>query len=216
MPNSPMGHLDEIGAESISIPAPQNGRRALSPDEVTAWLDEWAPEIARRWRLEVSARHEQLDPGVEELLGRFFGVLASFLPLLHSAHRDQFGSLFDQIAELYGHLGALRGLAAGEAVEEAQLLREVVFRFLYLHPPAGGRRGLALREFLQLSRQVDRLVTHAGIGHTDTLFFKLFQAAGVPSAPGEGILTEVRDQLEQFREEFEELRTLILGAVAAE
>jgi len=150
-----------------------------------------------------------MDPSIEELLEDFLRLLAGFLPCLHSNHREQAGLIFDEAAELYGHLGAIRGLAAGEAIEETQLLREVLLRFLYLHPPVEGKHPLGLRELLQISRAVDRLVTHAGIGHTDTLFFKFFQSHGVPDAPGPQVVAEVREQLDHIRHDLEGLHALV-------
>jgi hypothetical protein len=209
MPRSIPSRLERNVPEPFALPSSTPSGRTLSPDELRSWLDAHSRDIARRWHLEVRSRQEEMDPPVEELLEAFLRLLAGFLPCLQSNHREQAGLIFDEAAELYGHLGAVRGLAAGEAIEETQLLREVLLRFLYLHPPAKGRHALGLRELLQVSRSVDRLVTHAGIGHTDTLFFKFFQSHGVPDAPGSQVLEEVREQLDHIRRDLEGLHALV-------
>lgn len=73
-----------------------------------------------------------------------------------------------KVTEEYGRHAAVRGLAAGEVVEELQYLRELLIRFLApsiaaLRP----RQGLAL--LLRLNRLVDRGVAMAVVGYTDAL-----------------------------------------------
>jgi len=171
------------------------------------WLRSHQSGMAERWLLEIRSRVQGLGEGESELLREFATLMTSFLPEGLDVYRDQAMPLFHQAAELYGHLAAVRGLAAGEAVEEVQLLREVILRYLYRHPPASGQ-GLGLRELLQLSRLVDHAVTHTSIGHTDTLFFNLFQGNGVPEGPTPEILNEVRDQLQALRQELASLQSL--------
>ena len=76
-----------------------------------------------------------------------------------------------------------------------------MIRLLYQDPPLGGRVPVSLREVLRLNRAIDRGVTHASIGHTDALFFSLFEGSGIPDAPPEDLIAEVRDQLAGIREE---------------
>ena len=109
--------------------------------------------------------------------------------------REQVEAILQQTAELYGNLGAHRGLAAGEAVEEVQLLRRVLLRFLYTLLPGGGSTGVSLRDLLQLNRLVDLGVTYASVGHTDTLFFNLFHGTGVSGTLTPELLAEVREQV---------------------
>lgn len=163
--------------------------------------------MADRWLLELRSRSRDLDPEDERLLGEFLQLIVELLPECLGVYRQQGLPLLHQSAELYGHLAALRGLAAGEGVEEVQLLREVLLRFLYRDPPGEGRaRGLGLRELLHISRLVDQAVTHTSIGHTDTLFFKLFQGHGVPDSTSRETRAEIREQLEDIRQE---LRSLV-------
>lgn len=76
--------------------------------------------------------------------------------------------LWTRVAEEYGRHAAIRGLAAGEVVEEMQYLRELLIRFLApaiaaLRP----RQGMAL--LLRLNRLVDRGVAMAVVGYTDEI-----------------------------------------------
>jgi hypothetical protein len=169
-------------------------------------LDERRDAIAERWLLEIRSRSEGMDGELVALLGEFVHLLASFLAPGLGAYREQVGSLFQQAAELFGNLGAHRGQAAGEAVEEFQILREVLIRFLYQLPLEGvGLDGIGLREFLQLNRLIDLGVTYTSVGHTDALFFNLFQGTGVSESPTPELLGEVREQVVALREELDRL-----------
>ena len=87
-------------------------------------------------------------------------------------------------------------------MEEFQLLREAVIRLLYQDPPLGGRVPLSLREVLRLNRAIDRGVTHASVGHTDAMFFSLFEGSGIPEVPpAEDLVIEVKTQLEVIRKD---------------
>jgi hypothetical protein len=82
--------------------------------------------------------------------------------------RRETKTLWSRVAEEYGRHAAIRGLAAGEVVEEMQYLRELLIRFLApaiaaLRP----RQGMAL--LLRLNRLVDRGVAMAVVGYTDEI-----------------------------------------------
>lgn len=177
----------------------------LTPAELSDWLDAHRQAIAERWIVEVRSRAGDVDAAVLPLLEEFLHLLTSFLAPGMGAFRDQAEVLLREAAELYGNLGGHRGQAAGEAVEEFQLLREVLLRFLYLDSPAGGIESLGLREFLQLNRLVDVGVTYTSIGHTDTLFFNLFQGTGVTEAPTPEFFETVGDQVAAIRDELDRL-----------
>lgn len=202
---------DRSGLSARPPVSRDQARRPLTPEEFVDWLSENREAIADRWLLEVRSRVEGVEGEIEELLREFLGLLVGFLPLGLGPYRDQVFPAFHQAAELYGNLGAIRGLAAGEAVEEAQLLREVLFRFIFRDLPSADGPGLGLRELLQLSRLVDHAVTHASVGHTDTLFFNLFQGTGVPDTPAREVLDEVRTQVRALAAEFGRLRKLEEG-----
>lgn len=147
--------------------------------------------------------------GVGELLEQFMSLLLALLPGLMGPLRDQLDPFWNQTAELFGSLAANRGLAAGEAVEEAQLLREGILRHLYQDPPMAPGGAMGLREVLRLNRLMDRLVTHTSVGHTDALFFALFQGSGVPERLSDDVRYEVRAQLEAIRGGMEEVRGVL-------
>ncbi len=105
-------------------------------------------------------------------------------------------------AELYGALGAKRGLAAGDLVEEFQIVREAVVRILFQAPPARYGAALSLSDALRLNRFLDSGVTHASIGHTDGLCFALFLASGVSTVPTAKLVAEVEEQLDALEREW--------------
>jgi hypothetical protein len=146
--------------------------------------------------------------GVEELLGQFLELLLDILPGLLGPYRDQLDPLWTQTSELFGSLAANRGLAAGEAVEEAQYLREAVLRLLYQDPPIAPAGPMGLREVLRLNRVIDELVTYTSVGHTDALFFTLFQGSGVPERLSDDVRYELRTQLETVRASLDEVRAV--------
>lgn len=180
------------------------------------WLQSNREAVADRWLLEVRSRVDGVEGAVEGLLKDFMRLLVDFLPLGMGPYRDQAIPAFHQAAELYGNLGAIRGLAAGEAVEEMQMLREVVLRFLFRDLPEEGGPGMGLRELLQLSRLIDQAVTHASVGHTDSLFFNLFHGTGVPESPTREVVEEVHDQLDVLRRDLHRLRAFEEGEVVTE
>ncbi len=183
----------------------------LTPEGLAEWLDGHSERIIERWVREVRSRDPEAQGPLAELLPEFLGLLVSFLPIGVGRWRGHARPLFQQSAELYGNVAALRGLAAGEAVEEIQLLREVLLRFLYAEAPEDGdgedRRGrLRLRELLQLNRIIDEGVTFASIGHMDTLFFDLLHGTGVSTDPTEEVVEEIRSQIQGLAEDLEAIQ----------
>ncbi|MEJ2538935.1 MAG: hypothetical protein P8188_02925 [Gemmatimonadota bacterium] len=145
---------------------------------------------------------------MEELLELFLEFFLDLLPGLLGPYRDQLDPLWTQASELFGSLAANRGLAAGEAVEEAQFLREAVLRLLYQDPPLAPAGPMGLREVLRLNRILDELVTYASVGHTDALFFALFQGSGVPEKLSDDVRYEIRNQLEALRASLDEVQAV--------
>ena len=93
------------------------------------------------------------------------------------------------------------------------MLRELVIRELYRDPPMGGQVPLSLREILHLNRAIDRAVTHGSVGHTDALFFELFeQGEHQDPVPPEALAEEVRKQLGVIRAEFEAVVRVLVTA----
>lgn len=192
------------------LPRPEHEKkRKIDPVELARWLREHEDRLADRWLTGIVGRHSELDPDVRELLGEFMKVLVPVLPAFLGPYRDQVEPLWVRAAELYGSVAAMRGLAAGEVIEEFQLLREELMRLFYDVPPVRDLDRLALREVLRVNRLVDLGVTYASVGHTDALFFALFQGSGVPTHLTDEQEEEVRDQLESIGTEFRDVMELL-------
>lgn len=198
----------------IPAPNPPSDRRdrRLEPREFARWLDARRDLLVDRWLTELDARGSTADPLARDLQVEFFQLLVSLLRDSIGPQREQVDALWRQTAELYGNVGSMRGLAAGEVIEEFQVLRESLIRLLYADPPWGGRVRVTLREILGLNRFVDRGVTHASIGHTDSLFFAHFQGTGVPERLTPELADEVRTQLAGIRGEYEGVRRRLMAS----
>lgn len=132
---------------------------------------------------------------------RFIDVLVGMVPGCLGPFRSQVEPIWLQVSELYGYIASVRGLAAGDVIEEFQGLRESLIRQLYQHAPDEGLAGLGLREVLRLNRIVDQGVTQASVGHTDALFFALIEASGMSVALSAQLLEEVGAQLDSLTAE---------------
>lgn len=184
----------------------ERNSRSISPTEVASWLELRLPRVIERWLREVQGRYDEPSRGINGLLEEFLTLLASFLPAMLGPHRDQVEPIWIRASELFGAVAARRGLAAGEVIEEMQMLREGVIRLLYQDPPMAGRARISLREVLRLNRAVDTGVTHASVGHTDAMFFSLFEGSGIPDAPPPAeLMTELREQIAVLRRELTEV-----------
>ena len=177
----------------------------VAPEELTRWIEERTQLLAQRWLRELDRRVEGNLEEARSLLEELCPLLVSCLPHLLGPYRSQVEALWQEAAEFYGNVGSMRGLAAGEAIEEFQLLREVLIRQLYEDPPGDGTQSLGFREVLRLNRIVDEGVTYAGVGHTDALFFALFQGTGVARSLTPDLHAEVTDQITAIRRELDRL-----------
>lgn len=184
-------------------------RSRIDPVELARWIRSHEDRLRDEWLAGVRGRHGSLDGRVSDLLERFFELLVPFLPAFLGPYRDQVQPLWRQAAELYGSFAAMRGLAAGEVIEEFQLLREELLRLFYDAPPDADPGRVGLREVLQVNRVVDLGVTYASVGHTDVLFFALFQGSGVPNDLTERQIQEVHDQLDAIGKEFRDVMELL-------
>lgn len=183
--------------------------REVGPVELARWLENNGTFLCDRWLAEIQARSGSIAPEVEALLDRFLRLFVSVLPATLGPYHEQIDPIWRQASELFGSVGAMRGLAAGEIIEEFQLLREALLRLFYADPPLPGRTYIPLRETLRLNRIVDRGVTHASIAHTDSLFFALFQGTGAPETLTSQVIQEVKDQLAVMEREFKALMSLL-------
>lgn len=192
-------------AEPTSGSSFASSSRATPPPtihQLKNWLLLHSESLTEYWLDEVLSR-TSTNPGMERLLGRFLRLLVAMLPRAVGHDRAHVAPLWRRAAELYGSLGAQRGLAAGDVVEEFQILREGVIRLLFQMPLAGRDAHLSLTDALQVNRFLDSGVTHASIGYTDALFFAMFQGSGVPKVPTKELVSEVEEQLRAVEEELQ-------------
>lgn len=111
--------------------------------------------------------------------------------------RREIMPIWTRACEQYGRLASVRGLAAGEVVEELQHLREVLT--LQLAPVVTTLRPRqALAILLRLNRLIDRGIATAVVGYTDSLVATLFVKNGVPDVDAEHDLPDLERQLEQL------------------
>lgn len=193
---------DAAPYRSISSPA------GAELPELSDWLASHAERVSEHWFREVVRRSAVSDPALRGLLRDFLSFLTSLLPSSVRFDRSQVGEIWKDASSLYGSLAALRGLAAGEVVEEFQVVRDAVLRVVFTEPPVLMGVNLKLREALRINRFIDDGVTQASVGHTDGLFFQLLEGSGVPSAAAPELLEEIRVQLDGFRQEAASLSDL--------
>jgi hypothetical protein len=177
--------------------------------DFTDWVDSRRTEIAVHWGTLVAQRTGRSYEPVDPLLARFYDLCLRLLPACLGPYRSQFVPLFRTLAELYGSVGAARGLAAGEIIEEVQILRDLLIRRLFAEPPRFKRAPVLLREILRLNRLVDRSVTYASVGHTDAMFFTLFQGSGVPAVLSDELRGELNEQLDEIEKDTKELLRIL-------
>ena len=164
---------DEV--RSTSSPARSPRTRGSGTHLIVESLELQQGHLARYWLAEIKNR-VTLNRDVEHLLDRFLKLLTAMIPRALGYHGTSTWDLWKRAAELFGALGARRGLAAGEVVEEFQIVREGLIRLLFQAPTGQNREALSLSDVVRLNRFLDSGVTHASIGHTDELFFSLFLA----------------------------------------
>ena len=179
-------------------------QKKLEPSELARWLAERSDRIRDRWLADINGRGGWTEP-VEELITEFFDLFVDMLPHGLGPFKEQVEPFWVQAAGLFGLMAAQRGLAAGEVIEEFQMLRDAVIRFLYAEPPVAGPLRISLRDLLRVNRLIDRGVTQASVGHTDRLFFALFQGRGVSDGLTVENIAEIRTQLDAIRREFRQI-----------
>ena len=201
-------------AQGASEPTPPAARhvaelKGLDRNDLAGWITEHAGVLASRWLTDVDAKVSELEPEPKALLGEFYDEFMVLLPACLGPYRSQFEPIWRQCAELYGSVGAMRGLASGEIIDEFQVLREATIRLMFATPPSVRGTPLLMREILRLNRVIDRGVTFANVGHTDALFFALFRGSGAPKKLTDEQLREVREQLGAIRTESRRLLGLL-------
>jgi hypothetical protein len=180
-------------------------QKKLEPVELARWIEAHADRIRDRWLSSIENRGGGSGESVEGLTVEFFDLFLAMLPHALGPYKNEVEPLWLQAAALFGSMAFQRGLAAGEVVEEFQGLRDAVIRFLYTEPPVKGPQRISLRDLLRVNRFIDRGVTQASVGHTDALFFALFQGNGVSAGFTAVNVEEIIEQLGGMREEFRDV-----------
>jgi hypothetical protein len=110
---------------------------------------------------------------------RFLKLIVDLLAHMSGPLRRESDETWFAATELYGRLAAVRGLSAGEVVEELQYLRELLtvdMADIFVALPARQQ----LPTLLRLNRVLDRGVANAVVGYTDALVATMFSREGVP------------------------------------
>lgn len=201
MSNHPSDQRRPGADQEVSRPR-RSARREEVGTELADWLQGRVLGLAEEWAAEIRVRGMGHATVVDEVVARQVLQLSSMMPGLLGRHATQLQPLWSRACELFGAVAAKRGLAAGEVVEEFQILRVLIIRELYQDPLVGGAP--TLREALRLNGIVDRGVTHASVGHTDAMFFQLLEDSDVPvGLSADQIAREAQAQLELIGEEVE-------------
>jgi len=199
----PAETTEEGGHPRSAVPAPAT--------DLLAWLRPRTSRVAAEWEAEIRARGAARSTPFDTVLARQILLLTELLPWLLGGAGVRLQPFWTRACELFGALATQRGLAAGEVVEEFQLLRRILIRDLYEDLPMGGAP--SLRDALRLNGLVDRGVTHACVGHTDTLFFQLLGSGDeVTRDSADVVAREAELQLAALGEEIE----AILGRALSE
>ena len=185
---APLALEPDLRASQSTLLAASKAIAASRESMVTRWADWLGDRIAS----------SSVIP--REVVERELGLLVDTLGGLIGPLRREVRPVWRRVTEHYGRVGAARGLAAGEIVEEMQYLRELLIR--HLAPVLAAmrpRQGMAL--FLRLNRLVDTGVAMAVVGYTDALAATLLtgddsEANGMDVDPD-----DVGRQLEAFEGE---------------
>jgi len=172
------------------------------------WLLSQEAKIAERWYLELMAGAGSHGEEGAALLKTTVGYMVSFIPPCFGERREVGLEVWEHAAHLYGSLAVRRGLAAGEVVDELQLLRRVVLRLFLVDAPHGAsgegqNEGISPLDLLALNRVLDLGVSRASIAYVDDLFFAHLQGSGVPEGITQELLEETERQLQGFLKELE-------------
>jgi hypothetical protein len=164
-------------------------------------LEDRRDRIGGRWYADVRSRLEPEHEDVEGTLPLILNSLVAFLLETVGNGHDAAEEIWQQAAHLYGAFAVRRGLAAGEVVEELQLLRTVILRFLLEEQDIQWEDRSFRWNLLSLNRLLDLGVASASIAYVDDLFFAHVQGSGVTEGVTDEVAEEIRRQLESFKKE---------------
>jgi len=166
-------------------------------DHRDAVVQEWADWLTSR----VSSAIPIPRSTIERELRLLFDILIESVGPM----RRSIDEVWHHVCEHYGRVGAARGLAAGEIVEEIQYLRELLTR--RIGPVLTTlRQRQAMAIILRLNTILDKGIAVAVVGYTDALVATLFAQNRVPVPTGSIDPQDIDRHLEEFEGE---LRTVI-------
>lgn len=161
-------------------------------------------QVHAEWTDWIVGRLSSVEHLRRETIARQLSLLLDLLTLMAGPLRREATELWLSASEWYGRTAAMRGLAAGEIVEEFQYLRELLTRrlselFVALPAPQSMTGLVRLNQFL------DTGIAHAVVGYTDALVESLLQRQGIPIGAHETDEAEIEDRLAQFEREVAQL-----------
>lgn len=162
-------------------------------------------QLVDKWSRWVSQRMAQVPQLRRPTVERQLALLVDLMIELASPLRRSVAELWYTSCDVYGRSAAVRGLAAGEVVEEIQYFRELLIRALSETIPALPARQ-SMATVLRLNRMMDKGIAHAVVGYTDALVETLLNQRGVPISAADPAEEEVVKRLEQLEEELAALR----------
>ncbi|HET9465967.1 MAG TPA: hypothetical protein VFO71_10575 [Gemmatimonadales bacterium] len=155
-------------------------------------VSQWADWLEGR----VTAASRIPRPVIEREFRLLFDVMTEMVGPL----RREANTVWFHVCEHYGRIASVRGLAAGEVVEELAYLRELLTRHLApVLVAMRARQGMAI--MLRLNRALDKGIAVAVVGYTDALVATLFSQNGVPSFNASKDFGEVGRQLAALERE---------------
>lgn len=156
--------------------------RASHPTLLTVGkvMAEHRDSVVREWAGWLTARVSSAVPIPRPTIERELCLLFDILVESVGPMRRSVNEVWHHATEHFGRMGAARGLAAGEIVEEIQYLRELLTRRLGpLLTTLRQRQAMAI--ILRLNAMLDKGIAVAVVGYTDALVATLFTQNGVPT-----------------------------------
>jgi hypothetical protein len=156
-------------------------------------------ELVAKWTAWLAGRQPGSTPLDADSTERMARIIADLLVEMAGPLRREARDTWYAATELYGRLAALRGLSAGEVVEELQRLRELLILELaefFVALPARQQ----LPTVLRINRVLDSAVSNAVVGYTDALVASMFSREGVP-VPTTDSIQQMIAQLEGIEAE---------------
>jgi hypothetical protein len=158
--------------------------------------------LVAEWFARVGEKASASSTIPRPFLDRQFRLLVELCSESVGPFRREVMPLWIRACDQYGRVASLRGLAAGEVVEELQHLRELLALRLAPVVTVSLRPRQSFAILLRLNRLMDRGIAASVVGYTDALVATLFARNGVPVADeAEHELTDLDRQLTSVERE---------------